>query len=206
MGGVLRRSAFSPKIRDRLDFSCAIFDANEELSNAHPVHFSLAYAMRSIVSEQIWQPGDMLGVNDPFLGGIHFSDVTVIAPVFVQNQCVAFVANRVHHANIGAISPGSMSIFRRLEAEGIIIPPSLIMKNNQLNHPLLNQLAGLTESIEWDVQGLPDHPVLDDFLAQISRNRAGVSRLTAQLNHYGEKLARAKLAKSQAVNLMPKTV
>ncbi|HET8708290.1 MAG TPA: hydantoinase B/oxoprolinase family protein, partial [Pseudomonadales bacterium] len=217
MGSVLRRSAFSPNIRDRLDFSCAVFDAEGELcaQAAHiPVHLgSMAYAMRSIVSTQRWRPGDMLVVNDPFLGGTHLPDVTVIAPVFVADRCVAFVANRAHHANIGAISPGSMPISSTLEQEGVVIAPSLIMQDERLNRPLLNQLAGLPSSLEWDEQHLPDHPALGDFLAQISSNRAGVASLTRwvcaqgagyfadqlrQLNDYGERLARAEIKKIPA--------
>jgi N-methylhydantoinase B len=110
MGAVLRRTAFSPNIRDRLDFSCAIFDANGELcaQAAHiPVHLgSMAYAMGGIVSRIEWRGGEMVVVNDPFLGGTHLPDVTVIAPMFVAGQLAAFVANRAHHADIGSDTPG----------------------------------------------------------------------------------------------------
>jgi len=86
MGAVLQRAAFSPNIRDRLDFSCAVFDAKGELcaQAAHiPVHLgSMAYAMQSIVSQLDWQQGDMVIVNDPFLGGTHLPDITLIAPVY----------------------------------------------------------------------------------------------------------------------------
>jgi len=214
MGSVLRRSAFSPNIRDRLDFSCAVFDAEGELcaQAAHiPVHLgSMAFAMRDIVREHVWQAGDMLVVNDPFLGGTHLPDVTVIAPVFVAGRCVAFTANRAHHADIGAVSPGSMPISRRLEEEGIVIAPSLILRHGRLQRTLLNRLSGLPEQMQWEDAQLPDHPALGDFLAQISSNRAGVSRLASlveamgaavflhhlqQLNDYGERLARAEIQK-----------
>ena len=126
MGAVLQRAAFSPNIRDRLDFSCAIFDADGELcaQAAHiPVHLgSMAYAMADIVSQIDWQTGDMVIVNDPFLGGTHLPDVTLIAPVFVAAQLIGFVANRAHHADIGAESPGSMPISTCLQEEGQIIP------------------------------------------------------------------------------------
>src|SRR5512139_4096271 len=98
MGAVLRRTAFSPNIRDRLDFSCAIFDPHGELcaQAAHiPVHLgSMAYAMRAIVDAVAWASGDMIIVNDPYLGGTHLPDVTVIAPLFHAGVLVAFVANR----------------------------------------------------------------------------------------------------------------
>ena len=108
MGAILRRAALSPNIKDRLDFSCALFDRDGELfaQAAHiPVHLgSMAYAMASIVRDVDWQDGDVLVVNDPFLGGTHLPDVTLIAPFFTDGELIAFVANRAHHANIGASS------------------------------------------------------------------------------------------------------
>ena len=93
MGAVLRNAAFSPNIRDRLDFSCAVFDAQGELcaQAAHiPVHLgSMAYAMQDIVSGIEWHPGDMVVLNDPFLGGTHLPDVTLIAPLFFDDQLTA---------------------------------------------------------------------------------------------------------------------
>lgn len=87
MGAVLQHAAFSPNIKDRLDYSCALFDARGDLyaQAAHiPVHLgSMAYAMASIVDGVDWQAGDMLVLNDPFLGGTHLPDVTVVAPLFV---------------------------------------------------------------------------------------------------------------------------
>ena len=94
MGAVLRRAAFSTNIRDRLDYSCAVFDAQGELcaQAAHiPVHLgSMAYAMTGLVTTRHWQPGDMLVVNDPFQGGTHLPDVTLVAPVFVENSVRRF--------------------------------------------------------------------------------------------------------------------
>ena len=123
MGGVLQRSAFSPNIKDRLDFSCAVFAPNGELASqaAHiPVHLgSMAYTMQALVATQAWQPGDMLVINDPYLGGTHLPDVTLLAPVFradsTEPQIVGFVANRAHHANIGCETPGSMPLSNTIE-------------------------------------------------------------------------------------------
>ena len=199
MGAVLQRSAFSPNIKDRLDFSCAVFDAQGGLcaQAAHiPVHLgSMAYAMASIIDACDWQAGDMVVVNDPYLGGTHLPDVTVIAPLFEKGQLVAFVANRAHHANIGAASPGSMPISSSLDGEGIVIPPTHLIKGGVLEASFMSQLkADIDEG---------------DFVAQISANRIGVERLAKllsslglerycaavdQLNDYGERMARAELA------------
>jgi len=143
MGAVLQRAAFSPNIRDRLDFSCAVFNAKAELcaQAAHiPVHLgSMAYAMQSIVSQLDWHEGDMVIVNDPFLGGTHLPDITLIAPVYLKGQLLAFVANRAHHADIGADSPGSMPLSKSLDEEGLVIPPTHLIKQGQMD--LLHKLV-----------------------------------------------------------------
>ena len=146
MGGVLRRAAFSTNIRDRLDFSCAIFDAAGDLcaQAAHiPVHLgSMAYAMRSIVNRVSWMPGDTLVFNDPYLGGTHLPDVTLVSPVFLDDRLQAFVANRAHHADIGAESPGSMPISSSLEQEGLVLEPAFLIRNGEWNTALREKIAG----------------------------------------------------------------
>ena len=101
MGAVLRRTAFSPNIRERLDYSCAFFGADGRLAAqaAHiPVHLgSMAFAMAAVVDTHEWSPGDALIFNDPFLGGTHLPDVTLVLPVFAGGALVGFVANRAHH-------------------------------------------------------------------------------------------------------------
>lgn len=203
MGAVLQRAAFSPNIRDRLDFSCAVFDAQGELcaQAAHiPVHLgSMAYAMRDIVQGLDWQDGDMVIVNDPFLGGTHLPDITVIAPVFVNGDLMAYVANRAHHADIGSESPGSMPISSSLDEEGVVIPPTHLVRAGQLDETVL---TGILEQTRSELEGR------GDFAAQLSANRSGVLRLSqliAQLgsadftvalqalNDYGERLARDAL-------------
>lgn len=172
MGGILQRAAFSPNIRDRLDFSCAIFDANGNLcaQAAHiPVHLgSMAFAMQSIVSQFDWQADDMIMLNDPYLGGTHLPDVTFISPVINNGVLLAFVANRAHHADIGADSPGSMPISSSLEEEGLIIPPSYICKKGQLQDEMMASLLADARQPET-VQG--------DVAAQISANKTGCARL-----------------------------
>ncbi len=206
MGAVLRRSAFSPNIKDRLDFSCAVFDAQGMLcaQAAHiPVHLgSMAYAMSDIVTTQLWRPGDMVVLNNPFMGGTHLPDVTMIAPLFASGQHhspVAFVVNRAHHADIGADCPGSMPLSTTLQQEGLIISPEHIVQSGQIKSSLLSAITA-NMSHPDSAQG--------DFMAQISANQTGITRLQTlleqmgaeaftaaleQLNDYGERVARASL-------------
>lgn len=204
MGAVLQRSAFSPNIKDRLDFSCAVFDADGALcaQAAHiPVHLgSMAYAMADIVGGLEWAEGDTVIVNDPYLGGTHLPDVTVITPLFIDGERVGFVANRAHHADIGAAAPGSMPLSRTLEEEGLVIPPTRLVRGGELDEAVLGRLMAATRNAP-EVRG--------DFTAQVSANRAGVERLRelvthmgradyrealAALNRYAERLARSALA------------
>ena len=199
MGGILMRTAFSPNIKDRRDFSCAIFDAEGLLCGqaAHiPVHLgSMAYAMSGIVSTINWQPGDMIILNDPYLGGTHLPDVTVIAPVFINAQLCAFVANRAHHADIGASTPGSMPLSTTLQEEGLVIPPTRIMSEGKLCDGRFSDLLAKLHN--------PDL-ARADFIAQISANQAGLQRMVnlissmsttsfmealVKLNDYSESLA-----------------
>lgn len=204
MGVTLQRAAFSPNIKDRLDFSCAIFDARGGLcaQAAHiPVHLgSMAFAMAGIVRQFEWHAGDMVVFNDPFLGGTHLPDVTLVAPVFLGAALQGFVANRAHHANIGAAAPGSMPISRCLEEEGVIIAPCKLIDRGK---PRQQVLARLRSGQEMTALG-------GDFVAQVSANKVGLARLgelIAQqgssayregleaLNDYAYRLARAELAK-----------
>lgn len=170
MGAVLRRAAFSPNIRDRLDYSCALFDAHGGIvaQSAHiPVHLgSMAYAMASIVDSRDWQAGETIAVNDPFLGGTHLPDITLIQPVFVQQQLLGFVANRAHHASIGADTPGSMPLSSSLEEEGVVIPPTRIAFQGKLIDSVFRPLVGRL--------GESSGP---DFIAQWSANQRGEQRL-----------------------------
>ncbi|MCU7844068.1 MAG: hydantoinase B/oxoprolinase family protein [Candidatus Thiodiazotropha sp. (ex Monitilora ramsayi)] len=205
MGAVLRNAAFSPNIRDRLDFSCAVFDADGLLcaQAAHiPVHLgSMAYAMADIVSRIEWHEGDMVVLNDPFLGGTHLPDVTLIAPLFFKRQLTAFLVNRAHHADIGAASPGSMPVSHSLDQEGRVIPPGKLIRRGELDRDFLQQLCGGNRNPR-ESEG--------DFAAQMSANRSGLHRLhelieawgkagfregLEALNDYGERLARESMAR-----------
>ncbi len=180
MGAVLQRASFSPNIKDRLDFSCAIFDAEGELcaQAAHiPVHLgSMAYALKGVIDLVNWSAGDMLIFNDPYLGGTHLPDVTVVAPVYSQNKLVGYVANRAHHADIGGSAPGSMPISRELSEEGMIIPPSFLIKHGKLDQSFFDSILKNIANISQG-QG--------DFSAQISANLLGVERLVELVNNSG---------------------
>ena len=199
MGAALQRAAFSPNIRDRLDYSCAVFDASGELcaQAAHiPVHLgSMAFAMRGIVEAIDWQDGDMVILNDPYMGGTHLPDVTVIAPVFIDKQVLGFVANRAHHADIGAEQPGSMPLSTSLQQEGLVIQPLKLVEHDVINEAQMKRLmASMRNPAESK----------GDFSAQIAANRRGHKRLSeliqqlgaqqyihalAALNNYAEQLA-----------------
>lgn len=179
MGVVLRRTAFSPNIKDRLDFSCALFGAKGELfaQAAHiPVHLgSMAFAMGAIVEQRDWCPGDMVVLNDPFMGGTHLPDVTLIAPVYQQpaGLLIGFVANRAHHANIGCDTPGSMPLSTRLEQEGVIIPPTLLIH------------AGTLQQHTIALPDMQGDELTGDFAAQVGANRVGVTRLQLLVSKMG---------------------
>ena len=172
MGALLGRVAFSPNVRDRLDYSCALFNRHGHLlgqATHIPVHLgSMAYAMVDLVESRAWQAGDMLILNDPFKGGTHLPDITLVAPVFASDELVGFCANRAHHADIGSDAPGSMPVSRSLAEEGILIAPTLLMRNARLDEAFLQSiLARLTS---------PDTS-RGDFNAQIAANMLGVGRL-----------------------------
>jgi len=199
MGAVLQYTAFSPNIKDRLDFSCAIFDAGGALcaQAAHiPVHLgSMAFAMRDVVNRFEWQDGDMVILNDPFLGGTHLPDITLLAPVFAGDELLGFAANRAHHADVGATTPGSMPLTQSIHEEGVLISPGFLYQNHQLLDQTISQLLQQVHVPE---------KTRADLSAQISSVRKGAELLrnlilesgskgfkskVTELNNYAEKLA-----------------
>ncbi len=170
-------------LTEHTDFSCAVFDAAGGLcaQAAHiPVHLgSMAFAMAALVARMQWAEGDMVILNDPFLGGTHLPDVTVVAPLFADGELAAFLVNRAHHADIGASSPGSMPVSRSIHEEGQVIEPVHLIRRGSLDEQLLGRITGGTRNPS-DARG--------DFFAQIGANRAGVVRvgeLIAQIGHAG---------------------
>jgi N-methylhydantoinase B len=172
MGALLGRVAFSPNIRDRLDYSCALFNRQGHLlgqATHIPVHLgSMAYAMVDLVESVIWHAGDMLILNDPYKGGTHLPDITLVAPVFACGELTGFCANRAHHADIGSDSPGSMPVSRTLAEEGILIAPTLLIRKGEVDEDFLQSI--LQELTNPDTSR-------GDFNAQIAANLLGAGRL-----------------------------
>ncbi|MDA2914719.1 hydantoinase B/oxoprolinase family protein, partial [Acidobacteriia bacterium AH_259_A11_L15] len=126
MGAALRRTAFSPNIKERRDYSCAVFDAQGQvlaMGDHMPVHLgsmpmSVAAALRALDLDE----GDIALLNDPFAGGTHLPDITLVMPVFVRGrrgQPLFYVASRAHHADVGGAQPGSMGLSRDIYQEGL---------------------------------------------------------------------------------------
>jgi N-methylhydantoinase B len=193
MGVVLRKSSYSPNIKERRDFSCALFDAQGRLvaQAAHiPVHLgamplSVAAAVEAFGADLA--PGDLIVLNDPFRGGTHLPDITMVSPVFLPpgqgGQLIGFAASRAHHADVGGMTPGSMPVAREIYQEGLIIPPVRLMRAGVMER-------GVRDLILANVR-TPDER-LGDLQAQIAANRRGEERLLALAGRYGrEEIAEA---------------
>ncbi len=180
MGVALQRTSFSPNIKERKDFSCAVFNKNGDLiaQAAHiPVHLgsmpmSVKYAIKNINLEE----GDMVILNDPFKGGTHLPDITIVAPVFHKGKIVFYVANRAHHSDIGGISAGSMPIAASIFHEGIIIPPVKLVKKRMIDKEIMDFIKNNVRTPE-EREG--------DFSAQINANNIGIKRLKEVIEKYG---------------------
>ena len=133
MGMALQQSAVSPNIKERLDYSCALLDAQGRLV-AHaafiPVHLGSAHhTVPAVLQELDPGPGDVVVLNDPHRGGTHLNDVTVLMPLFSASKRIGFLLNRAHHADIGGAEPGSMGGAQDILGEGFCLPPMLLQKN-----------------------------------------------------------------------------
>lgn len=182
MGIVLRRSAFSPNIKERRDYSAAVFTAQGELlaQAAHiPVHLgALPLTMAKILSDYPpLEPGDILLLNDPYWGGTHLPDLTLIAPYYDDTAGVLFyVVNRAHHADVGGDAPASMPLADDLRQEGVIIPPTRYYRRGGLNDKFLEILLGQMRAPQ-ERQG--------DLAAQVGAIERGKLRLADLCLRYG---------------------
>ncbi len=180
MGVALRRAAFSPNIRERLDFSCALFDADARLiaQAAHiPVHLGSMPASVQAAIERFpaLRQGDMVILNDPYHGGSHLPDITMVSPVLVDEQPVFYVASRAHHADVGGMSPGSLPLSTEIYQEGLIIPPLLLYARDVLNDGVFQLLLANSRSPRERV---------GDLSAQIAANQLGARRLLELIERY----------------------
>jgi N-methylhydantoinase B len=145
MGIVLRKSAFSPNIKERRDYSCAVCTAAGELlaQAAHiPVHLgAVPRTMARILPDFPLAAGDVLILNDPYQGGTHLPDLTLIAPVYIENVLAFFLLNRAHHADVGGRTPGSMPLASDLRDEGVIISPTYLYRGGQRDEAALTSCS-----------------------------------------------------------------
>ena len=180
MGATLRHTALSPNIKERADYSCAVFDAEGQLlaQAAHiPVHLGAMPESVAAVSDLApWAAGDIAILNDPFLGGTHLPDVTMVSPVFRGRGLVGFVASRAHQADIGGMAPGSMPVAQELVQEGFIIPPVRLYRAGAL---VPETLALFLRNVRT-----PDER-RGDVDAQVAAQRVGVARLAALADRFG---------------------
>jgi N-methylhydantoinase B len=198
MGITLQRVAFSANIKERRDFSCAIFDPAGELlaQAAHiPVHLgSMGDSVRAVLEKLgALADGDVAIVNDPFAGGTHLPDITIVSAVFHENTLAGYVANRAHHADVGGISPGSMTLSRHIDEEGVRIEPSFLQRAGLVQDELLNRILKAVRT--------PDER-LGDLDAQLAGNRIGAAALNRMITSHGldvvQHYGRALLDYSQA--------
>ena len=181
MGVVLRKSSYSPNIKERRDYSCALFDAagNMIAQAAHiPVHLgSMPLSVAQTLREIEFRPGDAVILNDPFRGGTHLPDITLITPVFLGDGTLyGFAANRAHHADVGGMTPGSMPVAQEIFQEGLILPPIKLVAGGELNQ-------GVWELILANVRTPLERA--GDLRAQLAANRRGAARLLELVDHYG---------------------
>lgn len=181
MGVTLRRASFSPNIRERLDFSCAVFDAQARMiaQAAHiPVHLGSmpASVASAIESFEDILPNDVIILNDPYHGGTHLPDITMVSPIFAGGDLVYFVASRAHHADVGGMSPGSLPLSNELYQEGIIIPPIKLRLSGWMNDGALALIVANSRNPKER---------LGDLEAQLAAHRIGENRLLDMMVKHG---------------------
>jgi N-methylhydantoinase B/oxoprolinase/acetone carboxylase alpha subunit len=182
MGVTLCRTGFSPNIKERLDYSCAVYDgAGETIAQGDhmPVHLgAMPLSVRAAIDAFDMQPGDVVMLNDPFRGGTHLPDITLVSPVFLgrDRRPAFYVANRAHHSDVGGMSPGSMPVARELFQEGLILPPVRLVRRGRVDADVLAIVLANVRT--------PDERE-GDLTAQIAANRVAATRLIEIVRKYG---------------------
>jgi len=199
MGATLANTAHSVNIKERLDFSCAVFDGDGNLvANAPhmPVHLgSMGESVKSVISahSQTMQSGDVYAINAPYNGGTHLPDVTVVTPVFSAGEVLFYIASRGHHADIGGISPGSMPPgSTTVEEEGILIDNVKIVGGGTFREAEVRELLA---SGPWPARNIDQN--ISDLGAQIAANEKGISELLRMVEHFGLDVVRAYMGHVQ---------
>ncbi len=195
MGVRLAQTAYSVNIKERLDFSCALFDAAGNLiANAPhmPVHLgSMGESIKTVIAKNVgkMKPGDVYVLNDPYNGGTHLPDVTVITPVFdeAEREILFYVGSRGHHADIGGITPGSMPPFsKNVEEEGVLLDNVKLVEDGRMLEGEMRRLLG---AARYPARN-PDQNIAD-LRAQIAANEKGVQELKRMVVHFGLEVVRA---------------
>jgi N-methylhydantoinase B/oxoprolinase/acetone carboxylase alpha subunit len=187
MGAVLRKTSFSANIKERRDYSCAVYDGSGEtiaMGDHMPVHLgAMPLSVRAALEAFRLRPGDVAIVNDPFRGGTHLPDITAVSGVFIgaPRRADFYVASRAHHADVGGMSPGSMPLAREIYQEGLRIPPVLLMRGGEVQRDVMELILANVRTPE-EREG--------DLLAQSMAARRGEERLREISKKYG--LARVK--------------
>lgn len=181
MGLVLQKAAFSPNIKERKDFSCAIFDAAGKLvaQAAHiPVHLgAMPETVSSILERFTLRPGDVAITNDPFSGGSHLPDITLVSGVFSGARPLFYLAARAHHADVGGITPGSMPLASSIEEEGILISPRIFIRQGRADESFMKDVFG-------SMRNPPER--YGDLNAQVAAMERGKRRLEEIMGKNGE--------------------
>jgi 5-oxoprolinase (ATP-hydrolysing) len=199
MGLQLQNTAYSVNIKERLDFSCALFDAAGHLiANAPhmPVHLgSMGESIKTVVRENAltMQPGDVYVLNDPYHGGTHLPDITVITPVYLNGVATFYVGSRGHHADVGGVTPGSMPPFStRIEEEGVQINNFKLVDQGVLREA---EMVALLQSGEYPSRNPQQN--MADLKAQIAANEKGVQELGKMVAHFGLNVVQAYMGHVQ---------
>jgi N-methylhydantoinase B len=182
MGAALRRSAFSPNIKERRDYSCAVFDVNHDvlaMGDHMPVHLgSMPMSVTAALHALQLDRGDVALLNDPYAGGTHLPDLTMVMPVYAPRSArpLFYVANRAHHADIGGANAGSMGMSREIFQEGLRVPPVKILRGGKVVPDVMSLiLANVRTARERE----------GDLTAQIAACRTGERRLLNLVSKYG---------------------
>ncbi|MEZ0290490.1 MAG: hydantoinase B/oxoprolinase family protein [Sulfolobales archaeon] len=186
MGVALKRSAFSPNIRERMDHSCAVLDSEGRIvSQAEHIPVHLGSFRIGVINTLKWLEkesielgeGDMIITNDPYIAGTHLNDIMILAPVFYRGDVIGFVVNKAHHVDVGGPMPASLNpVAKTIYEEGLIIPPTKILKRGEVDREIIRLLLENIKTPETSI---------GDLNAQIAANRTGIARVLQLVERYG---------------------